>query len=34
MPLNARRIFLLISISCLGLLGFGLYLQHAKGLRT
>lgn len=32
MPLNARPLFLLIFISCLGLLGFGLYLQHAKGL--
>lgn len=29
---SARRIFALLSIVCLGLLAFGLYLQHAVGL--
>ena len=32
MSLNARTLFLLIFIGCLGLLGFGLCLQHTKGL--
>ena len=32
MPFNARTTFLLIFLSCLALLGFGLYLQHFKGL--
>jgi disulfide bond formation protein DsbB len=29
---SARRIFVLLSVVCLGLLAFGLYLQHAVGL--
>lgn len=29
---SARRIFALLSVVCLGLLAFGLYLQHAVGL--
>jgi len=29
---SARRIFVLLSVVCLGLLAFGLYLQHALGL--
>jgi protein dithiol:quinone oxidoreductase len=32
MPFKARTIFLLIFLCCLALLGFGLYLQHVKGL--
>src|SRR5262249_4933274 len=32
MSLNARATFLLAFFCCIGLLGFGLYLQHAKGL--
>lgn len=31
-PLTARSIFLAIFVFCLGLLGFGLYLQHGLGL--
>jgi disulfide bond formation protein DsbB len=30
--MNQRAIFLLIFLCCAALLGFGLYLQHAKGL--
>ena len=30
--LTTRRIYLLIVLACLGLLGFGLYLQHVVGL--
>ena len=29
---NPRRVWLLIALFCLGLLGFGLYLQHVVGL--
>ncbi|HBH37982.1 MAG TPA: hypothetical protein DDX06_06295, partial [Curvibacter sp.] len=30
--LTSRRVYLLIVLACLGLLGFGLYLQHVVGL--
>jgi protein dithiol:quinone oxidoreductase len=30
--LTPRRVYLLIFLACLGLLGFGLYLQHVVGL--
>jgi len=32
MLIKPRYTFLLVFLCCLGLLGFGLYLQHAKGL--
>jgi protein dithiol:quinone oxidoreductase len=32
MTLDARRTFLAIFVVCAGLIGFALYLQHAKGL--
>ena len=30
--LTSRRVYVLICLACLGLLGFGLYLQHVVGL--
>ena len=30
--MSARRVFLFVFLACAGLLGFGLYLQHALGL--
>lgn len=32
MTLNARMLFLSMFLACAGLIGFGLYLQHGKGL--
>ncbi len=32
MRLTSRKIFLAVFIACAGLLGFGLFLQHVKGL--